>query len=238
MNVQNKLLLLEGLQAGGAVVMWEQILLDALSEMKRLVPEGSNVFEVGYGDGLLSCFLVKELGWNIVGIEISSEAHKKAMQNAFYFNLQDKIKFLFCKPDETHKHQGQYDAVFVKTVLYYSKDLQEYSKWLDWINSVLKPKGILINFETGRGNWFVQLYRKLRGRQYANWCLYKKDIESLYDEKFDILYRRYYGGLSQFVAPIPFLYKILEKVESTVCARNANNCFAVAIIGRKRDGGS
>lgn len=234
MDIPNKSLLQAGLKAGGAVVMWEQIMTDALPEIKRLVPEGSHVLEVGYGDGILSCYLAKELGWRIVGIDISPEAYRKAVENAARLNLEDRVKFLCCKPEETQKHQGEYDAVFIKTVLYYSQNLQEYGRWLDWIISVLKPKGILINFETGRGNWIVQLYRKLRGREYRNWCLYTKEIEALYDKRFEILYRRYYGGLSQFFAPVPWLYKIVARIESAISPIDAENCFAVAIIGQKK----
>lgn len=237
MDIPNKSLLQAGLKAGGAVVMWKQIMTDALPEIKRLVPEGSHVLEVGYGDGLLSCYLAKELGWSIVGIDISPEAYKKAVENAARLNLEDRVKFLCCKPEETQKHQGEYDAVFIKTVLYHSKILEEYAQWLDWIHSLLKPKGVLINFETGKGNKIVQLYRKLRNREYSDWLLYTKSIEKLYDNKFDILYRKYYGGISQFFAPISFLYKIINKIEFFVVNRNAENCFAVAIIGQKRNGG-
>lgn len=94
MNIQNKLLLQSALKAGGAPVMWEQIIMDALPEIKRLLPGGSQVLEVGYGDGLLSCYFAKELGWKIIGFHISPEAHKKAVENVHRLNLQDKMKFL------------------------------------------------------------------------------------------------------------------------------------------------
>lgn len=233
MNIQNKLLLRAGLKAGGAPVMWEQILTDALHQMRRLVPGGSQVLEVGYGDGLLSCYLAKELGWKILGLDISPKAYEKAVENARCLDLQDRVKFLCCKPEETCQHKGQYDAVFIKTVIYNAQDLQEYGRWLDWILSVLRPQGVLINFETGHANFLVQFYRKLRRREYTKLSLYTKEIETLYDERFEIIYRKYYAGLSQFVAPIPWLYKIGKNIESYIKPRNANNCFAVAMICKK-----
>jgi SAM-dependent methyltransferase len=225
--------LLAGLAAGGAPVMWERILDDALPSMGRLVPSGGRVLEVGYGDGLLSCYLCRELGWRITGLDICPESYAAACKNGVLYGLEDRLAFHWCVPEETRRHTGDYDAVFIKTVLYNSPNLEEYAKWLDWILSVLKPGGVLINFETGRANRLVQLYRRLRRREYTNLLLYTPEVEALYDTRFEIIDRAYYGGWSQFLAPISWAYKMAAGVEEAVRERDAGNCFAVTVIGRK-----
>ena len=123
--------------------------------------------------------------------------------------------------------------MFIKTVLYNSKTLKEYGQWLDWILSVLKPGGVLINFETGRANGMVQAYRRLRKRSYTDLCLYTSAAEALYDERFKILARRYYGGWSQFLAPFLRTYRFIYRIEEAIQSRNADNCFIVSVIAKK-----
>ena len=223
----------DGLRAGGAPTMWERVVKDALSEIPRLAPAGSRVLEVGYGDGLLSCYLCRELGWHVVGLDIDPKVQACAIENAIKYGLDEYVEFGCCGPEETREHKGQYDAVFIKTVLYSSSTLEEYGQWLEWIESVLKPGGVLVNLETGRANGMVQAYRRLRKRTYADLCLYTGAAEALYDERFEILERRYYGGWSQFLAPFQRVYQFAYRVEEAVRARDADNCFVVSIIAKK-----
>ena len=157
--------------AGGAPVMWERAIRDLLPGMGRSVPPGSRVLEVGYGDGLLTCWLCRELGWRVKGLDIIPDVEAKATENACRLGVEDAVEFGCCRPEETWQHKGQYDAVFIKTVFLYAPDLTEYSAWLDWVLSVLKPGGVLVNFETGRANGLVQAYRRLRAREYTDLCL-------------------------------------------------------------------
>jgi ubiquinone/menaquinone biosynthesis C-methylase UbiE len=222
-----------GLLAGGAPVMWERAVRDVLPLMKEHAPAGNRVLEIGYGDGLLTFYLCRELGWKVVGLDIDPNAKRHAAEHARQFGLSDRIEFRCCAPEDTQKHEGQYDAVFIKTVLYNSPDVTEYEQWLNWILSVLKPGGVLINFETGKANGFTQWYRRIRGRSYVDLTLYTGEVERLYDSRFEILYRRYYGGWSQFFAPVGPLYKLAYRIEEAIKPRDANNCFVVAMIGKK-----
>lgn len=200
--------------------------------MQELVLPGSKVLEVGYGDGLLSCYLCQELGWHMVGLDVEWKAHNMATQNAEKYNLTDVV-FFHNAPCETRRHRGLYDAVFIKTVLYSSPNMEEYTCWLDWILSVLKPGGILINFETGKANALTQCYRRIRRRSYTDLCLYTRKIEALYDSRFKIIDRQYYGGFSQYFAPLPVLYSLASQTEEKLSPRHADNSFIVSIIGRK-----
>jgi predicted O-methyltransferase YrrM len=229
----DRLLLNEALKAGGAPVMWERAVLDALLKIRNLVPEGSLVLEVGYGDGLLSCFVCRELGWRMIGLDIDATKQEYAINNLTKYGMDGRIKFICCAPEETFNHKGQYDAVFIKTVLYNSKTLEEYGQWLDWILSVLKPGGVLINFESGYANGLMQMYRRLRKRSYTDLCLYTSVAEALYNTRFEILYRYYYGGWSQFFTPFPRIYRFAYRIEEAMQLRDANNCFIVSVIAKK-----
>jgi len=130
-----------------------------------------------------------------------------------------RVDFRLCRPEDTRRHEGQYDGMFVKTVFYVSPTLAEYAEWLDWVMRVVRPGGTLINYESGRANAAMQFYRRLRGRVYTDLCLYTGEVEALYRARFDILHCRHYGGLSQFLAPLPGIYEAAAWVESAVDLR-------------------
>lgn len=233
--LKNNLTPLDGFKAGGAPVMWARALRDNLSTMRNLVPPDSRVLEVGYGDGLLTCYLGRELGWQVLGLEVDPQAQRLAQEHAQEFGLSGKIEFRCLEPEQVFQHQGRYDAVFIKTVLYLAPTPAEYGRRLDWIAARLRPGGVFINFETGRANALTQCYRRLRGRSYTNLCLYTPRIEALYDARFDIIQRRYYGGLSQFLAPVSILYRLAAGLEEGLRPRQADNCFLVSVIARRPD---
>ena len=221
------------LAPGGGRVMWERAVREVLPTIKNLVQPGSMVFEIGYGNGLLSCYFCQELGWRMVGVEIDREAQQNAELHAREYGLTERIDFLCGDPEEAYRQRGQFDAVFIKTVLYHAKSLEEYGQWLDRIVPVLRPGGILINFETGKANALTQCYRRLRRRSYTDLCLYTRQVEVLYEARFDIIERRYYGGLSQFLTPLPFIYTMAACLEENLRPRHADNCFIASIIARR-----
>lgn len=213
--------------------MWQRVLQEALPQMRELLPPGNRVLEVGYGDGLLTCYLGQELGWRVVGLEIDRQALQLAQQHARQYGLSDRLEFRCGAPEEVLAHRGEYDGVFIKTVLYNSPNLEEYARWLDWILSVLKPGGTFINFKTGKGNALTQWYRRLRRRSYTDLCLYTGQVEALYDARFEIIARRYYGGWSQFLAPLRGLYPLASCLEEALGPRNADNAFIISIIAQR-----
>jgi protein-L-isoaspartate O-methyltransferase len=234
--LKNGLTLRHGLEAGGAPAMWERVIQDALPLLRELVPAGSRVLEVGYGDGLLTCYLCRELDWRMVGLDVDGKARLVAEGHAKRFGLDDRVEFRCCDHEEIFRHRGRYKAIFIKTVLLYSPGLPEYGRWLDWLLSKLRPGGILVNFETGRANGLTQLYRRLRRRDYTDLCMYTSQVEAIYDSRFEIIQRRYYGGWSQFLAPLPALQVIFSKLEDLAWwPRGADNSFIVSIIARRTD---
>ena len=224
----------DGLIAGGAPRMWERIVRENLPSVRAEVPPGSRVLEVGYGDGLLSCYMAAEMGWQLTGLDVRPAAADAARAAARAHGLDTQVEFRLVQPETIRSHAGSYDAMFVKTVFYSSSSLDEYRSWLDRVCRVLRPGGVLVNYETGRANSLTQAYRRLRGREYTDLSLYTSIVEALYDERFSACFRRYYGGLSQFAAPIPRLYEALARMEETLVPRNADNCFVVSAVLRKK----
>lgn len=217
--------------------MWERVVRESLPAIRAAVPAGSRVLEVGYGDGLLSCFMAAELGWHITGLDIHPAAADAARAAAKGFGLEGQLDFQVRRPEDTRRHRGRYQAVFVKTVFYSSSSLEEYGGWLDWVVSVLEPGGVLVNYDTGRANAVMQAYRRLRGREYTDLSLYTGEVERLFDERFTALFRRYYGGLSQLAAPLPVAYEAAAALEALVRRRTADNCFIVSMVATARGAG-
>lgn len=232
--MKGQAVLTDGLVTGGAPRMWERVILESLPAIRSSVPPGSRVLEVGYGDGLLSCWLASELRWSTVGLDMRPEALEMARTAARRSGQEERLDFRLCRPEETRLHEGSYDAAFVKTVFYSSASLAEYAEWLDWILRVLRPGGVLVNYESGRANGLVQAYRRIRGRVYTDLCLYTREVEQLYDARFEVLFRKHYGGLSQFLAPLPGVYQAAARLEEALAGRTADNCFVVSFVGRKR----
>lgn len=223
----------EGVRVTGAAPMWTRILELALAHGAPLLPPGSSVVEVGYGDGSLTCHLAQRFGWRITGFDVLASAHRAARERAREAGVGHLLDLRLVEPDETWRHEGQYDGVFIKTVLYNARSLAEYGRWLDWVRSVLVPRGVFINFENGKANLLTYLYRKLRHRYYTNLCMYDGRIHSLYEARFDLLWRGHFGAVSQFLAPLPRLYRLAAAVEERLWPRTADNSFVTALVARK-----
>lgn len=221
------------LGATGAYLMWRRILRDSLDRARPVLPPGSRVLEVGYGDGLLSCYLAAELGWSLIGLDSDPLAFAGARAHSQDFGLDTAIDFRLVKPEETWSFKGQFDGVFIKTVLYNASSLGQYAQWLDWVVSVLKPGGVFVNFENGKANRLTYWYRRLRRRYYADLCMYDGRIQALYAERFPQADFRHYGAVSQFVSGLAPLYYPLAWCEEHLIVRTPDNSYVTSVLARK-----
>jgi cyclopropane fatty-acyl-phospholipid synthase-like methyltransferase len=106
----------DGLTAGGAPRMWERIIRESLASIRSEVPPGSRVLEVGYGDGLLSCYMAAEMNWQLTGLDVRPAAVDAARAAARAHGLENQVEFRLVQPELTRTYTGSYDAMFVKTV--------------------------------------------------------------------------------------------------------------------------
>lgn len=110
-----------------------KFIIDALNE--HIAP-GSNVLDVGCGNGLISMSLGKA-GHNVFGIDISQKAIEKANEK----NNLPNVKFAVAGAEQLAETETKYDAVVCSEVL---EHLNEPSSLLKYIYRSMKDDGILI----------------------------------------------------------------------------------------------
>jgi ubiquinone/menaquinone biosynthesis C-methylase UbiE len=224
----------DGLAAGGGIALWERAFNSLMPHIRTFLPRESNILEIGYGDGKLSCFLARELDWLMTGIDISPVCCDAARINAEGAGLKDRVTFHCGHPFVNPPESAKFDGVFIKTVLYQASNLMEYRSWLQWIGLTLKSGGYFINFETGKAGMLMKLYRTLRGREYTDSLLFHGSVLSLYREEFEVRNELYLGGWSQFLSPFPRLYRWASSIEEKSRRRTSDNCFLASLILQKR----
>ena len=113
-----------------------------LGKALNLLP-GSKVLDAGCGEGLVAIHLNKEFGYEIFGVDIldwsidnANKNKQRADANGLQFQVSDYSHTDF--PD------NYFDGVYTMETLVHSGD---YKKALKEFYRVLKPGGILVNFE-------------------------------------------------------------------------------------------
>lgn len=136
------------------------------------IPENARFLDVGCGTGAQSIRLAN-LGFNVVGIDISNDVIIEAKENAFKLNLQDKIHFQqdslleLSFPDET------FDYILCWGVLMH---IPEVEKAISELDRVLKKGGNLIISENNKNsfqNISVTLLKRILGKKTSQ---YKKTL--------------------------------------------------------------
>ena len=213
--------------------MWVPLVERSLSRVAPDLAPGSRVLEIGYGNGLLACYMADRFGWQVTGYEIDEACRKTADANAQTYRLSDQLELRCARPEDTWKLQGTYDAVVTKTVMYTARTIDEYAERLAWVRSVLRPGGVFVNFETGRGHWSIRLYRRLRRREHSSGlCLYNGDVEALFRSGFSNTVIEYAPGMSWFLSNSASLYPLVAGVERRLVSGSADLAFAVAVTCR------
>ena len=100
------------------------------------------ILDVGTGTGLLSLILA-EMGYDVVGIDLSEEMIRRAKEKAADRGVELKIKFKVGDAEALPFESGVFDAIVNRAVLW---TLPEPKKALDEWKRVLKPGGKLCFF--------------------------------------------------------------------------------------------
>lgn len=108
-----------------------------LPVIKKVSP--INILDVGSGAGTLSLFLAN-LGFKVVGVDISSIAIKKSKLSAEYLGLKRKVDFKDCDILE-FSNEKKFDLVLCLEVI---EHIQEADKLLKKINKLLTKTGTII----------------------------------------------------------------------------------------------
>jgi ubiquinone/menaquinone biosynthesis C-methylase UbiE len=123
--------------------------MDQLAEMCE-ISEDKKILEVGCGTGWNSCYLAKEFGCSIVGIDIAEGMVKKAQKRAEEEGVTDKVKFEVGDAYDLNYEDNSFDVVitaFVCQFLDLNKAFKEFARVLKFggcigVNEMYKHEDI------------------------------------------------------------------------------------------------
>jgi len=119
--------------------------MGGLSATKKLIEgckitENSYVLDVGCGVGVTTCYLAKNIGCNIVGIDLSDDMLKWARERAEKKKLTDKVKFMQADAAKLPFDDNTFDAVISESVTTFIEDKQAA---IEGYKRVVKPRGYI-----------------------------------------------------------------------------------------------
>jgi predicted O-methyltransferase YrrM len=232
LNVKQKPLLSEAVE--WRVPIWAPAVSSALGRAAPKVPLNARVLEIGYNSGMMSCYMAARYAWNIVGYDIDDSSRIKAEENARHYGMEERTDFRIFSPDKTLSIQGEYDAVFLKSILYHISDKGVYRNWLDWLYSVVKDGGIVIVVENGRGGILDRLYRgRFMKSRWADFLLFDSWAEQEFKRVFKYVDIEYFGRFSQFFTPFPKTCKLVRALEDRLFPPAVDHCFVASIVAQK-----
>lgn len=113
--------------------------------------KGSNILELGCNLGQMT-FVLNQMGYSIVGADLSSNAIEKANLRVKHYNLSN-ISFEVQDVENITNHQdGEFDAVFAFSVLRYLPTLDKALK--ECYRMVRKGGCVVVDFPNKKCPWF------------------------------------------------------------------------------------
>ena len=114
--------------------------LKATKELIELchVDKNSYVLEVGCGVGLTACYVAREYGCKVIGIDISEEMIMRARERAKRKSVEDKVEFIVADAQELPFEADSFDAVICESVIVFIENKQ---KAINEFKRVVKPGG-------------------------------------------------------------------------------------------------
>ena len=141
------------------------------------------ILDVGTGTGLLSLILA-EMGYDVVGIDLSEEMIERAKEKAADRGVELKIKFKVGDAEALPFESGVFDAIVNRAVLW---TLPEPKKALDEWKRVLKPGGKLCFFlHEPHHDGLTQRLRRQLGNVLTLFMEGRNQWHSLYHRKLDV----------------------------------------------------
>lgn len=135
--------------------------------LKRHIPAGGDVLDVGCGNGIISRGAGRE-GFNVYGIDVSEKAIEKAQALNKYSNVQ----FMKKSAEELIAEGAKYDAIICSEVL---EHLNNPDALLDVLNQSLVHNGkLIITVPNGKGpreSFVTKPVLKLRNKNNWIWKL-------------------------------------------------------------------
>ena len=165
---------------------------DMALEIARVIPRGSEVLDVGCGNGYIAHHLSAILGTSVVGIDVAD-----ATQAPIDYRRYDGREFP--APDSS------FDAIVLAYVLHHAQDVQSL---LEEMKRVLRPGGVAIIYEDiPETLWdrFICWTHDLKWRKRTGACTFRSELEwrSIFDSAcFEVNQERQLARLRNLMHPV------------------------------------
>jgi cyclopropane-fatty-acyl-phospholipid synthase len=113
---------------------------------KLLIEPGMTVLDIGCGWGGLALTLARDYGARVLGVTLSEEQHKVAVQRARDAGLEDQVEFRLC---DYRSVSGQFDRV-VSVGMFEHVGVPQYRTYFRTVHDRLAPEGIALIHTIGR----------------------------------------------------------------------------------------
>lgn len=114
--------------------------LKATQELTKLcfIDRSKYILDVGCGVGITSCYIAKNYGCKVVGVDISEKMISRAKERAKREGVQDRVEFRIADAQDLPFENGLFEIVISESVTAFIKDKQKAMK--EYLR-VLKPGG-------------------------------------------------------------------------------------------------
>ena len=173
---------------------------DMALEIARVIPRGSEVLDIGCGNGFIAHHLSAMLGTSVIGIDVA-----EATQAPIDYRQYDGAQFPI--PDNS------VDAVLLCYVLHHAQDV---SAVLSQMKRVLRPGGLAIIYEdipASAWDRFICWTHNLRWRKRTGICTFRTESEwtAVFDEfGFDAVMERQLSRSRNLAHPVRRRFYLLS----------------------------
>jgi len=173
---------------------------DMALEIARVLPRGSEVLDVGCGNGFIAHHLSAMLGTAVLGIDL-----EKTTEAPIDYRKYDRVKFP--TPDNS------FDAVLLSYVLHHAQDVRVV---LDEIKRVVRDGGFAIIYEDIPETWwdrFICSMHNLQWRNRTGPCTFRSESEwgALFASYgFEIVSERQLSRLRNLTHPVRRRFYLLR----------------------------
>jgi arsenite methyltransferase len=104
---------------------------DEIAELCQ-IGEASYVLDVGCGAGVTACYLAKEYGCRVVGVDILAKMVERSRERAVKLGVEDRVEFRVADAQELPFEDEIFDTVLTESVTAFPKDkpkaVKEYAR--------------------------------------------------------------------------------------------------------------
>lgn len=182
---------------------------DMASEIARMIPRGSEVLDVGCGNGYIAHHLSAMLGTSVTGIDVAD-------------STQAPIDYRQYDGREFPAANASFDAIVLAYVLHHAQDVDS---MLAEMKRVLRPGGVAVIYEDIPATaWdrFICWTHDLKWRKRTGACTFRSELDWLNvfaSAGFQIIRERQLSRLRNLMHPVCRRHFLLQVAPFVGCAR-------------------